>query len=97
MLTQKFAELETDRQIRLEDALADAQKVRMSAVSEKFVEALTAMVQTGQLKSIAEHLAPLSIVQGQSLAGNFKQLLSGTPLKDMLKNIEGMSIPRMAA
>lgn len=97
MLSQKFAELETDRQIRLEDALADAQKVRMDAVSGKLVEALTAMAQTGQLQSIAEHLAPLSIVKGQSLAGTFNQLLSGTPLEGMLRNIEGLSIPRLAA
>lgn len=93
-LAQKFADADADRQLRIESGIAEAQKVRMEAIGPKIVEALTAMAQTGQIQSIAEHLAPLSIVQGQSLAGTFTQLLSGTPLEGMLKNIEGLSLTR---
>lgn len=93
-LEKQFKDSDTDRQIKLENALAEAQKARMAAIGPKLVEALTAMAQTGQLKAIAEHLAPLSIVEGNSLAGTFHKLMQGTPLEGMLNNIEGLSITK---
>lgn len=58
---------------------------------------MTAMAQTGQLEAIAEHLAPLSIVQGESLSGTFTKLLRGTPLEGMLNNMEKLSIGKLPA
>jgi major vault protein len=91
-LGQAIKDQEANREIELERALAEAQKVRMDAVQGKLVEALTAMAQTGQLQAIAQHLAPLSIVQGESLSGTLTKLLSGTPLEGMLANVAQLSL-----
>lgn len=91
-LGQKIKDQEAERVIKTEQAMAEAQKVRMEAVQAKLVEALTAMAQTGQLQAIAQHLAPLSIVQGQSLSGTLNKLLSGTPLEGMLNNVSKLTI-----
>jgi major vault protein len=95
-MEQRFKDLDAERSIKVEEAMAAAHKVRMDAIGPKLIEAMTAMAQTGQLEAIAEHLAPLSIVQGESLSGTFTKLLRGTPLEGMLKNIEGLSIGRAA-
>lgn len=95
-LIRKFADLDTDRSIRTEAAFAEAQKVRMEAIGPRLVEALTAMAMTGQLEKIAEHLAPLAIVQGTSLAGTLNHLMAGTPLEGMLRNFEGLNRLSMA-
>jgi major vault protein len=95
-MEQRFKDLDAERSIKVEEAMAAAHKVRMDAIGPKLIEAMTAMAQTGQLEAIAEHLAPLSIVQGESLSGTFTKLLRGTPLEGMLKNIEGLSLGRAA-
>lgn len=91
-LEQKFKDIDADRQIKLESAMATAQKTRMEAIGPRLIEAMTAMAQTGQLQAIAEHLAPLSIVRNQSLSGTLEQLVAGTPLEGMLNNVANMSI-----
>lgn len=93
-LARTYDDFDTERDINLERALADAQKVKMEAIGPKIIEALTAMAQTGQLESIAKHLAPLSIVEGNSLAGTLHNLMAGTPLEGMLKNVEGLGITK---
>jgi major vault protein len=95
-LTRKFADFDAERSIRTEAGMADAQKVRMDAIAPRLVEALTAMALTGQLEQIAEHLAPLAIVQGTSLAGTLNHLMRGTPLEGMLRNVEGLNRLSMA-
>lgn len=96
-MEQRFKDQDAERTIKLEDAMAAAHKVRMDAIGPKLVEAMTAMAQTGQLEAIAEHLAPLSIVQGESLSGTFTKLLRGTPLEGMLNNMEKLSIGKLPA
>ena len=96
-MDQLFKDKDAERTIKLEDAMAAAHKVRMDAIGPKLVEAMTAMAQTGQLEAIAEHLAPLSIVQGESLSGTFTKLLRGTPLEGMLNNMEKLSIGKLPA
>ena len=77
-LDDAYATAATDRSIRTEKELAEAHKVRMEAVAPALVEAMVGMAQTGQLSAIAEHLAPLAIVRGESISGTFEQLLKGT-------------------
>lgn len=93
-LEQAYKDQDASRVMRLEAANAEAHKLRMEAIGPKLVEALTAMAQTGQLKSIAEHLAPLSIVQNQSLSGTLNQLVKGTALEGMLDNVSALSLNR---
>jgi hypothetical protein len=91
-LGQTIKDQEAQREVGLEHGLAEAQKIRMEAIQGKLVEALTAMAQTGQLEAIAQHLAPLSIVQGESLSGTLNKLLTGTPLEGMLRNVAQLGI-----
>jgi len=93
-IEQMFKDMDAGRAMKLEAANAEAHKMRMEAIAPKLVEALTAMAQTGQLESIAEHLAPLSIVQNQSLSGTLHQLVKGTALEGMLDNVNGLSIAK---
>ena len=90
-LADQFADLDAGRLIRLETAAAQAQKERMTAIAPRLVEALTAMAQTGQLESIAKHLAPLAIVNGVSLSGTLEHLMQGTPLEGMLRNLQTLN------
>lgn len=93
-LEQAYKDQDAARVIKIEAANAEAHKMRMEAIGPKLVEALTAMAQTGQLQSIAEHLAPLSIVQNQSLSGTLNQLVKGTSLEGMLDNVSALSIAK---
>lgn len=90
-LDRTYMDFDMQREIAGEMAAAEAQKIRMGAVVPSLVEALTAMAQTGQLEAIAEHLAPLSIVQGTSLAGTLENLMEGTPLEGMINNLKRLN------
>ena len=87
----QVADADLKRKIALLVEEAKASETRMKAVQPALVEAIVALAQTGQLDAIAEHLAPLSIVRGESLAGTVQQLFHGTPLEGMVSNIEGLS------
>jgi major vault protein len=90
-LDQTYAEKEAARKITLLVEEAKAQTTRMQAVNPALVEALVALAQTGQFEAIAEHLAPLSIVRGESLSGTLQSMFAGTPLEGMINNIENLS------
>jgi hypothetical protein len=88
---EDFAQKESDRKIALLIEDAKAQTERMKAVNPALVEALVALAQAGQFEKIAQHLAPLSIVRGESLAGTMEQMFAGTALEGMVNNLQNMS------
>ena len=88
---QIVAEQEADRTIKLLIEEAAASKTRMESVQPALVESLVALAQAGQFEKIAQHLAPLSIVQGQSLSGTLQTMFAGTPLEGMVENISNLS------
>jgi major vault protein len=90
-LKEIYLESALAREVTLEVERAAAQKTRMEAVNPTLTEALVALAQEGMFEKIAEHLAPLSIVRGESLAGTFEQLFKGTPLEGMINNVVGLS------
>lgn len=67
---------------------------RGQVVQPELVAALQALAQTGALESMAEHLAPLSLVKGQSLAGVLSSLLEGSPLEGFLGRLDNMKLGR---
>ena len=96
-LAQTYAQQELDRKVTLLVEEAKASTERMKAVQPGLVEALVGMAQEGMFEKIAEHLAPLSIVRGESLSGTLKQLFSGTPLEGMVDNIANLSKVKTAS
>lgn len=88
---QEQEDLDAAREIKVTEAEAAATKERMGAISPALVEAIVSLAQTGQLEAIGEHLAPLSIVQGQSLAGTLQTMFAGTPLEGMVNNLDKLS------
>lgn len=90
-LIQSYLEMEAVREIKVETESAHAQKIKMGAVSPGLVEAITGLANVGMFEKIAEHLAPLSIVRGESLAGTLTQIFAGTPLEGMVDNIASLS------
>ena len=88
---QAIAQQELDRKIKLLVEEATASETRMKAVQPALVEALVGMAQEGMFEKIAEHLAPLSIVRGESLSGTLTQMFAGTPLEGMVSNIANLS------
>lgn len=94
---QEVAEATLTREINKLKEEAQAQKTRLENIPEKLVEALVALAQSGQFQAIAEHLAPLSIVRGESLAGTLTQMFKGTPLEGMVDNIANLSKVKTAA
>jgi major vault protein len=90
-LEQVYLEATAERQIRVDTEAAAAHKVRMEALAPALIEAFVGMAQTGQLENIAEHLAPLALVRGESLVGTLQQLVKGTPIEKMLENVQGLS------
>jgi major vault protein len=90
-LAATYAQQELDRKVTLLVEEAKASTERMKAVQPGLVEALVGMAQEGMFEKIAEHLAPLSIVRGESLSGTLTQLFSGTPLEGMVSNIANLS------
>jgi major vault protein len=88
---QAVAQQELDRKISLLVEEAKASDVRMKSVQPALVEALVGMAQEGMFEKIAEHLAPLSIVRGESLSGTLTQMFAGTPLEGMVSNIANLS------
>lgn len=88
---QELSEANLDRQVKLLVEEAKAGETRMKAVQPALIEALVAMAQAGSFQKMAEHLAPLSIVRGESLSGTLHQLFSGTPLEGMVNNLANLS------
>ncbi|KKK76346.1 hypothetical protein LCGC14_2864590, partial [marine sediment metagenome] len=85
---EKFARAELVRIIEKLVAEATADETRMKAVQPALIGALQSMAMTGTLEQMAEHLAPLSIVRGESLSGTLSTMLKGTPMEKLLENIE---------
>lgn len=90
-LDQSYQEQEAARKIKTLKEEAEAAKTRMGAIQPSLVEAIVSLAQTGQFEAIAEHLAPLSIVRGESLTGTLTQMFAGTPLAGMVDNITNLS------
>jgi major vault protein len=88
---EKYAITELDRKIKLLVEEASASETRMKAVQPSLVEALVALATVGQFEKIAEHLAPLSIVRGESLAGTLDQMFKGTVIEGMVENVKSLS------
>lgn len=92
-LEAAYLEGDADRKIKLEQQFANAHATRMAAITPSLVESLVSLSQTGQLQSMAEHLAPLALVRGESLGGTLEKMLAGTPLENMLKNVQTLAKP----
>jgi predicted nucleic acid-binding Zn-ribbon protein len=90
-LEYTYLEADARRRLTLLAEEAKATETRMRALQPSLVEAMVALAQTGQLEAVAEHLAPLAIVRGESLAGTLDQLFRGTPLEGMVHNLESLS------
>jgi major vault protein len=95
--TQEIAEQVVAREIKKLTEEANAAKTRTENIPPALVEALVALAQSGQFQAIAEHLAPLSIVRGESLSGTLEQMFKGTPLEGMVNNIANLSKVKTAA
>jgi major vault protein len=95
--TQDIAEQVLIREIKKLTEEAQAAKTRTENIPTALVEALVALAQSGQFQAIAEHLAPLSIVRGESLSGTLEQMFKGTPLEGMVGNIANLSKVKTAA
>jgi major vault protein len=89
-LASLYEQQKLDREIKLLVEEALAQEKCMGAVQPALIESIIALAQSGQFEALGE-LAPLSIVQGQSIAGTFQQLFAGTPLEGMVSNISNLS------
>jgi major vault protein len=94
---QAIAEQVVAREIKKLMEEANAAKIRTENIPTALVEALVALAQSGQFQAIAEHLAPLSIVRGESLSGTLQQMFKGTPLEGMVDNISNLSKVKTAA
>jgi major vault protein len=94
---QAIAEQVVAREIKKLMEEANAAKIRTENIPTALVEALVALAQSGQFQAIAEHLAPLSIVRGESLSGTLEQMFKGTPLEGMVNNISNLSKVKTAA
>jgi hypothetical protein len=94
---QAIAEQTVAREIKKLMEEANAVKIRTENIPSALVEALVALAQSGQFQAIAEHLAPLSIVRGESLSGTLTQMFAGTPLEGMVNNISNLSKVKTAA
>lgn len=90
-----FAHLALEQRLRERDAQARHLTEQMAAVQPALVEALTAIAATGTLQSLAEHLAPLSLVRDQSLAATLEQMFRGTPLAGLLDNLRQLGQGRL--
>lgn len=79
---------------RIEELVAEAQadEIRAKAVQPALVQALQALAMSGTLKQMAEHLAPLSIIRNESLSGTLNSMLKGTPMENLLDNIEKLGV-----
>lgn len=90
-LSQKIAEQDKARQIELLQAEAAAAELVSKAVQPNLIGALTAIAQVGMLKEVAEHLAPLAIVQDLSVAGTLDKLTAGTALEGLVGNLKNLN------
>ena len=90
-LEQTYKDADIARQIQIETEFAKAHETRMRAVTPTLVEAIVGAAQSGQFQAMAEYLAPLALVRGESLAGTMEQIFKGTALETMVSNLQGMS------
>lgn len=79
---------ELDTQVR-------AMVERAKAISPDFIAALQSFNDKDQLVKIAEAMAPLAILGGESVAEVFSRLLSGTKLEGVFLNIGGESLGKL--
>jgi major vault protein len=82
----KYADKTIKREIDQLVAQANADEKRAQAVTPGLVEALGGLVKTGAFKEVAQHLAPLSVVRGESIEQTLKTLLAGTGFENILDN-----------
>lgn len=82
-----YAEKTLKREIDMLVAEAAADEKRANAVTPGLVEALVSLARTGAFKEVAEHLAPLSVVRGESVDQTLKTLLAGTGFETILENV----------
>ena len=68
---------------------------RAKAISPDFIAALQSFNDKDQLVKIAEAMAPLAILGGESVAEVFSRLLSGTKLEGVFLNIGGESLGKL--
>jgi len=96
-LSIKFAEKELSREIERIVALAAADETRAKSVTPGLIEALASIAKTGAFESISEHLAPLSVVRGESIEHTFKTLMAGTGMEPLIENIGKLGSSRFVA
>lgn len=68
---------------------------RAKAISPDFIAALQSFNDKEQLVKIAEAMAPLAILGGESVAEVFSRLLSGTKLEGVFLNIGAESLNKL--
>jgi major vault protein len=71
-------------------AEAEAVVKRFAAIQPEFVAVLQQMVQTGLVKEIAPHLAPLALVRDESVVGVFRKITAGTGLEKLVDNLQSV-------
>jgi len=85
---EEFDRASLKRTIEKLVAEAAADETRAKAIQPQLVGALQALAMSSTFTQMAEHLAPLSIVRGESLSGTLTTMLKGTPMEHLLDNIE---------
>lgn len=68
-------------------AKAEADSKLMDSVQSGFIEALTSVAQSGSLEALAEHIAPLSIVEGQSIGAILNKMFGGTKFEGLIQSM----------
>jgi major vault protein len=90
-----FAQVALEQRIRETDAKARQLAEQMAAIQPALVEALTAIASTGTLQTLAQHLAPLSLVRDESLAATLEQMFRDTPMAGLLANLRHLGKGRL--
>lgn len=80
-------ELETKYVIANLEAETTAKVEQAQAISPELVAALTSLSETGMMRAVAEHLAPLAVVKGLSIGQVLSELLQGTSLEKIVKAV----------
>jgi len=87
--TQERFFLEKDNELYLNKLKGEAQALveRSKAISPEFISALQAFSDKHLLEKLAEAMAPLAILGGESVADVFARLLKGTKLESVFLNL----------
>jgi len=86
-LRLQIAQKETEDYLVKIKAEAEAQVEQVKAIDPQLTAALQAFASSSMMEQLAQHLAPLSIVKGQSLGTTISEMFQGTALEDTVRKL----------